>query len=144
MQYSTSAIPQFVIMFTIITTSFTFGSSISYNPLLSLTSMQCDSANSPICLNGGACLDLSKFVDKPGQNPQMSCYCPKKYFGPHCEYASKESFSRIDRSVRRRPTGSSLEKQAHSCSHNYELYLVNLVFSSPSFYVHPNCVKINC
>ena len=103
MQFSTSTIPQFAVIFTIIAPSFIFGSSISLNPLMSIPSMQCDSPNSPICLNGGACLDLSKFLNKPEQKPQMSCYCPKKYFGPHCEYASKESFSKIDRSVRRRP-----------------------------------------
>merc|ERR1712032_1486090 len=57
--------------------------------------LQCDRPNSKICLNGGACVDFSKLryksenkeVSRVYLYPQMSCQCPQKFFGPHCEYA---------------------------------------------------------
>ena len=54
-----------------------------------LKSLECDSPDAPICMNGGVCFDMSKLSRERKMN-HMTCYCSKEYFGPHCEFSANE------------------------------------------------------
>ena len=65
---------------------------------------QCVRHTSPICLNGGVCIDWA-FVGKHVE----SCICDDGYFGEHCEY--RDEFAVKVRSKNRQ---SRLKRMSHS------------------------------
>ena len=62
-----------------------YGKSIGFygNPLIKY---ECDTPESPICLNGGFCLDMGRLTH--GYYNFQTCECAVDYFGPNCEYSS--------------------------------------------------------
>ena len=66
-----------------------------YNSFMSkLRPLECNSINAPICLNGGLCVDWSKFGDN--RLSHQSCQCQEGFFGPHCEYSTSTLFDLND------------------------------------------------